>query len=125
MASVTAALPLLNAGPRLALVALDGVEHDLVRVVLIVSHVALAPVVADGVRKDGAPGVERRRRDAASDRWVSLEPMLGVLVPEVERAVATGSGESAMLRVEGYVVDGVNLCRVTLGRVAMTLEGKV
>lgn len=118
-------LPLLNAGPGLALVALDGVEHDLVGVVLAVGHVALAPVVADGVREDGAARVEGGRRDAAADVRVPLEPVLRVLVPEVERAVATGRAEGPVLRVERDVVDGVHLGRVALGRVAVALEGEV
>lgn len=119
------ALPLLDIRPGLALLALDGVEHDLVGDLGVVAHEALGPVVADGVGEDVAAAVERRGRDAAADRRVPLEPVLGVLVPEVERAVATGRAEGPVLRVERDVVDGVDLGRGPRGRVPVALEGEV
>lgn len=100
-------------------------KHDLVGVILLVALVALAPVVAYGVCKDAAAGVECGGNDASSDSRVSLEPVLGVLVPEMEGAVATGSAESAMLRVERDVVDRVDVCDVALRWVAMALEGEI
>lgn len=80
-------------------------EHDLDRIVLIITLVALTPIVADRIREDVAGPVERRRHDTAADLRVALESVLGVFVPEVEVAVRAGGRESAVLRVEGDGVD--------------------
>lgn len=118
-------LPLLYARPRLALVRLDRVQHDLGRVLGIVALVPLAPVVAHSIGEDGASLVEGRRRDASSHVRVSLEPVFGVLVPEVEGAVAAGRAEGPVLRVEGDVIDRVDIGDVPRGRVSVAFEGEV
>lgn len=48
---------------------------------------ALAPVVANGIGEDASRLVELRRGDATTHVGVALETVLGILVPEVERAV--------------------------------------
>ena len=118
-------LPLLDAGPRLALVSRYRVQHHLGRVGRRVALEALAPVVADGVGKDGSGLVERRRRDASSDVGVALEPVLGILVPEVEGTVATRRAEGSVLRVERDVIDRVDVGDASLGGIAMALERKI
>lgn len=100
-------------------------QHHLGRVVGGVTLVPLGPVVADGVGKDVTRLVEGGRGDAAADLRVALEAVLGVLVPEVERAVATGRAEGAVDRVERDVVDRVDIGDVALGLVAVALEGEV
>lgn len=97
-------------------------QHHLDRVVLRVVLEALAPVIANGVGKDASRLVERRRRDAAAHVGVPLEPVLGVLVPEVERAVGSRRAERAVYGVEGDVVDGVYVDHVVDDRVAMAFE---
>jgi hypothetical protein len=91
--------------PRLALVTLHWVQHDLVGVVCTVVLVTLAPVVAYCVGEDGTVPAEVRSCDAAADIRVALQSVLGVLVPEVECAVRAGGGESAVNGVEGDGVD--------------------
>lgn len=118
-------LPLLDTRPRLALIPYDRVQHDLPRVRGDIALIALRPIIANAVRKDSARFVERRRVDTAADSGVTLEPMLGVLVPEVERAVTTGCAEGAVLRVEGDGVESVYVGDVALRSVAVTFEGKV
>lgn len=118
-------LSLLERRPRLALVAVDGVQHHLDGLLLVVVLVALAPVVADGVGKDGARLVEGRRHDGPADARVALEAVLSVLVPEVEGAVRPGGAEGAVDGVEGDVVDGEDVGDVVGGRVAVALEGEV
>lgn len=120
-----AILTLLGARPGLALVSLDRVQHHLVGVVLAVRHVALAPVVAHSVRKDVTARIEGRGRDASSHGRVALKSVLSVLIPEVECAIATGRAECSVLRVEGDVVDRVDLRDVALRRVAVALEREV
>jgi len=100
-------------------------QHDLSRIVGRVSLVALGPVVADGVRKYGAVAVELGCRNAATHIRVALEPMLRVLVPEVEGTVATGRAKRAVLRVEGDGVDRVHVGHVILRGVAVAFEGEV
>lgn len=53
--------------------------------------------------------------------------MFGVLVPEMEGAVATGGAEGAVFGVEGDGVYGVDFGDVALGGVglAVAFEGKV
>lgn len=71
--------------------------------------------------------VEVGAADATTDLGVALQTVLGVLVPEVECAVATGCAEGAVDGVEGNGVDRVDVGHITgVGCVlAMALEGEV
>lgn len=100
-------------------------QHDLVRVVLCVGHVTLAPVVPYSICKDGAARVELRGSDATTHLWVSLKTMFGIFVPEVESAVATSSAEGSMLGMERDIVNREYLGRGALRGLAMTLEREV
>ena len=71
-------------------------QHDLVGVVCPVALVTLAPVIADCVREDVTGPAEVCRGNAAANVRVSLQSVLGVLVPEVECAVCTSCGEGAV-----------------------------
>lgn len=97
-------------------------QHHLDGVVLRVVLETLAPVVANGVGKDASRLVERRGRDAATHVGVALETVLGILVPEVERAVRSRRAKGAVNRVERNVVDGVHVDHVVDGRVTVALE---
>lgn len=118
-------LPLLDAWSWLALVVNDAMQHDLVWKVWIVIGVALAPVVADCVSKDVSIVGESGAGDGASDGWVSLEAVLGILIPEMECAVRSSGRKCAVNWVEGDGVDCVDVCNVVLRRVAVTLEREV
>ena len=65
--------------------------------------------IADRIRKHAAVAVEAGRRDGPSDVWIPLEPVLGILVPEVVRAVTTRGAEGAVFGVEGDGVDAVDV----------------
>lgn len=65
-------LTLLGVGTRLAFLSLNGVEHDLVRIALLVALVSLAPVIAYSVGEDVAARVESGCCDAASNTGVTL-----------------------------------------------------
>lgn len=123
----TQALPLLPSRPRLALVPNDRMQFDLDRILCVVPAVALAPIVAHGVREDLAGTRETGRGDAAADFGVTFEAVLCVLVPEVECAVAAGGAEGAVDGVEGYGVHGVDFCDVARRGVglAVAFEGEV
>lgn len=118
-------LSLLHTRPRLALILLNRVQHDLDWLSLCVALVALGPVVAYGVGEDVAVLVEVGRCDTAANVRVALKSMLGVFIPEVERAIRAGRREGAVDGVEGDVVDGVDVGNVSLGWVAVALEGEV
>lgn len=75
-------------------------QHHLDGVVLSAVLVALAPVIAHGVRKNAAVLVEGRGGDAATYVGIALETVLGVLVPEVESTIGARSRKRAMDRVE-------------------------
>jgi hypothetical protein len=102
-------------------------QLDLDWILGVVAAVALAPVVADGVRKYVAGTREGRGCDAATDLGIAFETVFGVLVPEVEGAIASGSAEGAVDRVERDCIDRVHFCDFALRRVrlAVALEGKV
>lgn len=102
-------------------------QHDLVARLRGIDGVAFAPVVADGVGEDGAGVVEVGGGDGAADFGVALEAVLGVLVPEVEGAVAAGGAEGAVHGVEGDGVDGVDVGYVPRRgrRLAVAFEGEV
>lgn len=102
-------------------------QHDLVRVIRGVGGVALVPIVRDGVGEDGAVVVEVGAADASANLGVTLQTVLGVLVPEVEGAVTTGGAKGTMNRVEGDGVDRVDVGLVTgVGCIlAMALEREV
>lgn len=102
-------------------------QHDLVRQSSVVVRISLAPIIRHGVCEDAARAVEVCRADGAADFGVAFQTVLGVFVPEMEGAVATGCAESSVLGVEGDGVDGVDVCDVALvGDVlAVTLETEV
>jgi hypothetical protein len=103
------------------------VQLDFDRVLSVVSAVSFTPIVADSVRKDVACAREGSGRDAAADFGVALETVLGVLVPEVEGAVATSSAEGAVDGVEGDCVDRIDFSDVALVGIglAVAFEGEV
>lgn len=87
-------------------------QHDLGRVLLGVELVALAPVVAHSIGKDRAVLIESSSRDASADVGVSLEAVLCVLVPEVERTIGASRAEGAVDGVERDVVDRIDIGHV-------------
>lgn len=119
--------PLAGTGSRLALIRPHGVEHDLVRSLLGIGRVALAPIVADSVGEDVSIAVEGGAGDGSANSRVSLKTVLGVLVPEVESTVASGGAKRAVDGVEADRVDGVDVADVTVGGGSFTvaLEGEV
>ena len=114
-------------GFRLTLLCLHSMQHNLIRQLWGIEGVALAPVVANGIREDRAVPVESGRGDRATDIRITFEAVFGILVPEVEGAVAAGCAESTVDWVEGYGVDGVDVgdfLRVW-GDVAVAFEGEI
>lgn len=100
-------------------------QHDLDWLRLCVGLVALGPVVAYGVGENVAVLVEVGRGDAAANVGVSLESVLGVFVPEMERAIRAGRREGTVDGVEGDIVDSVDVGNVSLGWITVALEGEV
>lgn len=99
-------------------------QHDFIRVGLRVMRVALTPIVTDGVGEDISQPAEGRGRDAATDLRITLQSMLGVLVPEVKGPVGPGRAECAVDRMEADRVYGVDADVVSIGWrvVAMAFE---
>lgn len=102
-------------------------QHNLVHPSLPTLPVPLTPIIADGVGKDVPRPVEACGADGAADFRVAFEAVLGVLVPEVEGAVAAGGGEGAVHGVEGDGVDGVDVGDVARlrGGLSVAFEGEV
>lgn len=107
-------LPLLAVWPWLTLIWPDWVQHDLVGVLWVVRSIALAPVVGYCIGEDTASSVEGSRADCASNLGVTLQSVFGVLVPEMESAIAACSTEGTVLWVEGDSVDRVDVRHVAL-----------
>lgn len=89
-------------------------QHDFIDCLRRIDGVTLAPVITYRVGEDIARAVEVRGRNGAADFRIAFEPVLGVLVPKVERAVAAGCAEGAVYGVEGDVVDGIYVGHVAL-----------
>lgn len=110
-------------------------QHDLVHPSGHIRRIPFTPIVTDTIREDAARAIEIRRADGAAHLGIPLEPMLCVLVPEMEGAVAAGGAEGAVLRVEGDGVDAVDVGAVVCGaggggargggRGAVAFEGEV
>ena len=102
-------------------------QHDLVRQLRRIALKPLAPIIADRVRKNAPVSREIRGADRTSDLWKAFQPVLGVFVPEMERAVTAGGAECAVDRVEGYVVDAEDVADVALigWCDAVALEGEI
>ena len=89
-------------------------KHHLVRQLLGIGRVTLTPVVTHSISKDVPVTVESSAGDSSPNGWVSFQTVLCILIPEVEGTVTTSGTESAMNRVEGDVVDGVDVADVAL-----------
>jgi hypothetical protein len=100
-------------------------QHDLCRIAGRVVLVSFAPVVTNGISENGTSLVERGGRDGSAHIRIPLEPVLGILVPEVERAVGSSGAEGAVDGVEGDVIDGVDVDGVVDGRITVALEREV
>ena len=102
-------------------------QHNLIRILLVVERIPFTPIVAHRVRKDIPAAVKVRCRDRATHLRVPFESVLGVLVPEVEGPVRASGAEGAVLWVEGDGVDGedVTAVAVVLRRLAVAFEAEV
>lgn len=111
---LTTRSPFPNLRSWLALIRSDGVQHDLIRRLWRVDRVSFAPIVTDRIRENVAISVKIRAANRAADLRVSLEAVFGVLVPEVEGAVAARGAEGAVLRVEADRVDAEDVAGVAV-----------
>lgn len=120
-------LTLAGLGSWFHLLRNDSMQHDLVRLLLGVLLEALAPIVADCVRKHSTLAIEAGSGDRTANIWIALETMLGLAVPEVECTVRASSAERAMLRMEGDGIDGIDIGLIfVVGRgLSMALEREV
>ena len=102
-------------------------QHDLIDPLRRIDCITLTPIIADRIRENASGAVETRRADRPAHLRISLEPMLRILIPEMERAVATGGAEGAVLRVERDGVDGVDVADVAGVRwwLAVAFEAEV
>lgn len=102
-------------------------QHDLIHRLRRIARVPFAPVITDRVRENGAGPVETGGADRAADLGVALKAVFGVLVPEVEGAVAAGGAEGTVDGVEVDGVDGVDVGDVAAGGwgLAVAFEGEV
>lgn len=96
--------PLSRSRTRLHFFWRHRMQHDLVRQLLCIGRVALAPVVADGVCENVPCAVEGSAGDGAPDGRIALETVLRVLIPEVEGAVTASGAEGTVDGVEGDIV---------------------
>ncbi len=71
--------------------------------------ITFTPIITDGISKDITRAIETGGGDRPPDGRVAFQTMFRVFIPEVKRAVGTRGGESAVDRVEGDGVDGVDI----------------
>ena len=84
-------------------------QHDLIRQLRRVRAIPLTPVITHTISEYIPLSRKVRGRYRPSDFWIPFQSVLSILVPEVECPVGTSSAEGAMLRMEGYGVDGENV----------------
>ena len=80
-------LPLPCLRPRLTLIPRNRMQHDLIRQLRCVILIPLTPIITDRVREDVSSTVEVRRTDCPSHLGIPFQPVLRVLVPEVESSI--------------------------------------
>ena len=102
-------------------------KHHLVGQLLGIGRVTLTPVVTHSISKDVPVTVESSAGDSSPNGWISFQTVLCILIPEMEGTVTASGAESAMDRVKGDVVNGVDVADVALvGRgLAVTFEAEV
>lgn len=94
--------------PRLQL--LRGVpQEDVVLLLRVVELVTLGPIVARRVGEDVPVVVEAARGDGLVQLFRRLQLGPGVFVPETEPAIGANGGQSAVYRMEGDGVYGINV----------------
>ena len=114
--------------PGLTLLRPHWVQHNLIRRLRCIGRVALTPIITNRVREDVAIPVEARRADGPADLRIALQAVLGVLVPEVEGAVAAGRAKGAMHGMKGDRVDGIDVRYVSVaagGGLSVAFKGEV
>lgn len=113
--------------PWLTLVSHNRVQHDFIRQLRRIGVEPFTPIIADRIGENAARAIERGRADGAPDLGVPLQPILGILIPEMERAVAPRGREGPLHRVEVDRVDRVDVADVALRRrrLAVALEAEV
>lgn len=87
-------------------------QHDLVDCLLRIARISLTPIITNSICKDATIAVERCAGNGSANIRIPFQSVLCVLIPEMECAVAASSAESAVNRVEGYRVDGVDVANV-------------
>lgn len=75
-------------------------QHDFVDCLLRIARISLAPIITNSICKDTTIPVERRAGNGSTNIRVPFQPVLCVLVPEMECAITASSAESAVDRVE-------------------------
>ena len=102
-------------------------KHHLVGQLLGIGRVTLTPVVTHSISKDVPVTVESSAGDSSPNGWISFQTVLCILIPEMKSTVTASGAESAMDRVKGDVVNGVDVADVALvGRgLAVTFEAEV
>ena len=100
-------------------------QHNLIHHLRCIHRIPFAPIIAHTVRKYIPRPIKVRGCDSAAHFGVAFESVFCVLVPEMEGAVASSGAEGSVLRVEGNGVDGVDVCVVLGGAVAVAFEGEV
>lgn len=102
-------------------------QHNFIWGLRRICGVALAPVVANSVGKYVTASVKAGTGNSTPDRWIALEAMFSIFVPEMESTITAGSAESAMNWVEGNCIDGIDVVDVAiiLRRLTMALKAEI
>ena len=113
--------------PRLTLVSHHRMQHDFIRQLRRIGVEPFTPIIADRIRENASRAIERGRADRAPYLGIPLQPILGILVPEMERAVAPRGREGALHGMEVDRVDRIHVADIALrGRgLPMALEAEI
>jgi len=125
--SLHLSLPLPNLWPRLTLIRLHTMQHNLIRQLRRIHRVPFTPIITDGICKYSPTLVKRCSTNGPSNLRIPFQTMLRILVPEVECTVATCGTEGAVHGVETYCIDAVDVADIPRcwGGLAVAFEAEV
>ena len=118
---------LRNLRPRLTLIRLHRMQHDLINPLRRITRIPLTPIITNRIRKNIPIPIKRRARYRPPHLRIPLQSMLRIFIPEMKRAVRASGAESAVYGVEGDGVDGEDVAYVAGagGVLAMAFEAEV
>lgn len=96
-------------------------HHDLIGRLRRVICIPFTPIIANGIRENIPRLIKRGARNRAPDGRIPLQTMLGILIPEMERPIATRRAKRAVDGVKRNRVDRIHIADIACIRRAFAM----